>query len=152
MSEATLQADLQRELLRLTSTFSTGDVTICDWGILDGSSANAPYVIIDASDTFTASKAQSQWNQIWNIPFTLVVKFDDWDTSRADIAAKRQIVLAALRDTKNYNSASIALAWGLREIASESIDPVYDRYAANPNESLPVFLSQKMIATVEEIP
>ena len=152
MSEAIIQADIQRELLRLTSTFSAGDVTISDWGVLDGSSANAPYVIIDASGPFSLTRVQSQWIQVWNIPFALVVKFLDWDVSRADLAAKRETVLAALRDTKNYNSASIALAWGLREIGGAEISPVYDRYATNPSESLPVFLSQEMTATVEEMP
>ena len=151
MSEVDIQTDLQRELLNLTSIFQTGDVTIGDWSILDGSSANAPYAIIEMADDFSVSGAQSEWNGTTSIPFTLIVKFIDWDTSMLAFRDLRQSVIDALKSTMYYNSSSVTLGWGLRSIASASgIDPVYDRYEANPSESIPIFLSQRIILEVEE--
>lgn len=151
MSEATIQADLQRELLKLTSLFSTGDVVIGDWRVLDGSSDNAPYAIIEVSDSFSFAGAQAEWSGVYSIPFTLIVKFTDWDLSMLAMRDARQTVIDALKSTTFYNSASTALAWGLRSIASStSINPVYDRYDENDAESIPIFLSQQIILEVEE--
>ena len=152
MSESTLQADLQRELLRITSLFSAGDVTICDWGVLDGSSLSAPYAIIDVAEQFDMADATlRQWTNNWIIPFDLVVRFIDWDTSRLAIRDARATVIAALRDNTHYHASSTALAWGLRRIASGSpIEEIYDKYNENTAESLPAFLSQTINLEVEE--
>lgn len=151
MSEATLQADLQRELLRLSALFSTGDVVVSDWGILDGSSQAAPFVIIGVTDTFGLSGIGEQWSIIRQIPMALIVRFVDWDTSLLAFRDARQAVLDALVDVDRYNAASAGLAWGLRGItAGGTIDPVYDRYNESPAESLPVYLSQEIILEVEE--
>lgn len=150
MTEATLQADLQRELLRLTATFSSGDVTIGDWSVLDGSSLAAPFVIIEVADTFD-SNTENTWTTNWTIPFTLLVRFIDWDTSMLAMRDARATVLTALRDTTHYHASSTALAWGLRKLsAATGIDAVYDRYNENTAESIPVFLAQKINLEVEE--
>lgn len=152
MSESTLQADLQRELLKLTSLFSTGDVTICDWSVLDGSSLSAPFAIIDAAESFDMTDATlRQWTNAWVIPFDLVVRFIDWDTSRLAIRDARQTIINALRDNTHYSSSSSALAWGLRRISAGSpIEEIYDKYNENTAESLPAFLSQTINLEVEE--
>ena len=153
MSEAILQADIKRELLRITGTFSTGDVTINDWSILDGPNDKAPYVIIQSSDTIDVSQMQQESPLYsYTIPFTVVVQFDDWDTARAALQTARQTVVDWLADTANYVAASGRLAWGLRRIrALEPVSEIYDRYAENPDESLPIFLAHRLGATVEEI-
>jgi len=152
MSEAVLQADLQRELLRLTSTFSAGDVTINDRSILDGGNSNAPYVVIDSADDFRLEKVQEQWTAVWSIPFMLVVKFVDWDTSRHELSTTRQTVLDALKSVEDYSDSSALLAFGLTAINSETpIGEIYDRYLEENVEALPVFLAQRITLQVLEI-
>ena len=150
MSEATLQADLQREFLTLTSLFSNGDVTINDWNLLDGPNENAPYIIIENSDDFAIAAIQTSATRLWLIPFTLFVRFLDWGTSEAAFAAARQPVLDHLVN-KAYAAASGNLNFGIRSIrAGSPIGYVYDRYVENDAESLPVFLSQRIIVEVAE--
>jgi hypothetical protein len=153
MSEATLQADVQRELLRMTSTFSSGDVVISDWSVLDGSSQNAPFVIIEVADGFNIDGLQTrQWENIINIPITLFVRFIDWDTSMLAFRDARQSVLDGLAATSHYQSASAKLAWGLLGISSDGgINSVEDHYVENQSESLPIYLSQRFILEVKEV-
>lgn len=150
MSEATLQADLQREFLTLTSLFSTGDVTINDWNILDGPIGNAPYIIIENSDDFAIATIQTSSSRLWMIPFTLFVRFLDWSTSEVAFAAARQPVLDQLTGMA-YAAGSSQLNFGIRSIRSGGpIGYVYDRYVENDAESLPVFLSQRIIVEIAE--
>lgn len=150
MSEATLQADLQREFLRITPTFSTGDVTINDWSILDGPNANAPYIIIQSSDDFVIGSIQSVAKRAWSIPFMLVVRFQNWGTSEAELATTRQTVLDWLVN-KSFASQSGALNFGIRSIrAGTPIGYIYDRYVENETESLPAYISQTLIVDIAE--
>jgi hypothetical protein len=150
MSEATLQADLQREFLTLSSLFSTGDVVINDWDILDGPNENAPYIIIENSDDFAIATIQTSASRLWMIPFTLFVRFLDWSVSEVAFAAARQPVLDHLTALA-FQAASGNLNFGIRSIRSgSSIGYVYDRYVENDAESLPVFISQRMIVEIAE--
>ncbi len=150
MSEATVQADLQREFLTLSSLFTAGDVTINDWAVLDGPNVNAPYIVIENSDDFAIATIQTDPIPLWMIPFTLFVRFLDWGTSEAAFAAARQPVLDHLVN-KAYQAASGTLNFGIRSIRSGSpIGYVYDRYVENEAESLPVFLSQRIIVETAE--
>src|SRR5687768_6241012 len=105
VSEATLQADLQREFLSLSSVFSVGDVTVNDWNVLDGPIENAPYIIIENSDDFAIAAVQTDPIPLWMIPFTLFVRFLDWGMSEAAFASVRQPIVAHLIN-KNYQAAS----------------------------------------------
>ena len=150
MSEATLQTDLQREFLTLTSLFSAGDVTINDWNVLDGPNENAPYIIIENSDDVAIATIQTSPSRLWMIPFTLFVRFLDWGTSEAAFAAARQPVLDHMVN-RAYEAASGGLNFGIRSIRSGGpIGYVYDRYVENEPESLPVFLSQRLIVEIAE--
>ena len=153
MSEANLQVMMQTELLRITGTFSSGDVVINDWSILDGPNANAPYVNIQSSDTVSVENIQQEEPLTrYTIPFTVVVKFDDWDTARAALQTVRQTVIDWLKDTASFQDANGRLAWGLRSIRSlEPVSEIYDKYVENTEEALPVFLAHKLGAVVEEI-
>lgn len=152
MSESIIQADVQRELLAITSVFSSGDVTINDWSVLDGSSQGAPFAIIETTDDFTIEGMEDEPITRWQIPFNIIVRFIDWDTSMLAIRDLRQSVLDRLTKTVYYDPASTTLAWGLRGISSNTgISEVYDRYNENTAESLPVYLSQRIILDVEEI-
>lgn len=150
MSEATLQADLQREFLTLTSLFSSGDVTINDWNVLDGPNENAPYIVIENSDDFAIATIQTDPIPLWMIPFTLFIRFLDWGTSEAAFAAVRQPILDHLVN-KAYAAGSGNLNFGIRSIRSGSpIGYVYDRYVQEEAESLPVFISQRIIVETAE--
>ena len=151
MSEAVLQADLQRELLKITSLFSAGDVVINNWKILDQGNAQAPYVIIEHAEVFVTKFVRSQWSTEWNIPFSLVETFTDWDTTRNLVSVHRATILAALLDTDHYSEASGLLAFGISEIHGNSEVPVYDRYPENTVEAIPVFLAYRMSLIVQEI-
>ena len=151
MTEAVLQTDLQRELLRLTATFSAGDVVINDWSVLDGGNDKAPYVNIETAETFDVATVQSQFAVTWNIPFSLIVKFVDWDTSRNAIATHRATILTALMDVDHYHESSALLSYGIRSIRGVGEAPIYDRYPEEGVESLPVFLSYRMALTAIEI-
>ena len=153
MSEATLQADIQRELLRITGTFSSGDVVIDDWSVLDGPNANAPYVIILTSDTLSVTQIQTETPLFsYTIPFYVIVKFIDWDTSRAALGVARQTVINWLAAPDSFQAASGRLAWGMRSISAvEPVSEIYSRYEENPAESLPIFLAHKLAAVVEYI-
>jgi hypothetical protein len=150
MSEAILQADLQREFLTLTSLFSAGDVTINDWDVLDGPRANAPYIIIENSDDFAIATIQTSPSSLWFVPFSLFAAFLDWNTSEANFAVTRQPVLDHLTN-KAYAAASGNLNFGIRSIrAGSPIGYVYDRYVEEDTESLPVFLSQRFVVEIAE--
>ena len=150
MSEAILQADLQREFLTLSSLFSAGDVTINDWDVLDGPRENAPYIIIENSDDFAIATIQTSPSSLWFIPFSLFVSFLDWNTSEANFTTTRQPVLDQLVN-KAYAAASGNLNFGIRSVRSGSpIGYVYDRYVEEDAESLPVFLSQRFIVEIAE--
>jgi len=153
MSEAIIQADLQRELLRLTTTFSFGDVTIDNWSVLDGSSQNAPYAIIETADDTILTDIQSDSSGVMQIPFWIFVVFSDWGSSASELGVLRDTIVAALRKVENYQAASAALGWGLRTIKSGSpVGEYYNKYDENLSENIPVFRTQLIILEVEETP
>lgn len=153
MSEAILQADLQRELLRLSSTFSSGDVTIDDWSILDGSSQNAPFVIIETADDTTHVDIQSDESSTIQIPFWIFVRFLNWGSSAEALRDVKDTIISALRKVENYLPASSVLGWGLRTIRSGSpVGEYYNKYDENLSENIPVFRTQLIILEVEETP
>jgi len=152
MSEATILTQLQTELRRLASTFASADVTVNDWGVLDGPSSAAPFAIIEASDDFTVDEIQASWSALWSIQVTLIVKFDDWDTAKAALTTVRQTVINHLVDVEHMQSANGSLAVGIESVRSDGgIAAVYDKYNENAAEALPVFLAQRLIITVGEM-
>lgn len=152
MSEATLATCLQNVLLTL-NIFSAGDVTINNWGVLDQSSAKAPYVIIEIADTFDLENLQnSSITENWSLLFTLVERFDDWDTSLTVLSADREAILAKLANTSSYGSSNDELALGIRSIHSDGeIRRIYSSNVSNPADALPVFIAQRVRLEVETI-
>jgi hypothetical protein len=151
MSEAVLQADLQRELLRLTTLFSTGDVVINDATVLDGGNDKAPYVNIENAETFNIGGIETQWNSSWSIPFSLIEKFTDWDATRNLLATHRATILNALVDTAKYLDASGYLSVMLQQIRGVGEEWYYDHYLAEGEEALPVFIGYRMIMVAGEV-
>lgn len=152
MSEATLQADLARELETLTSLFGTADVVVNDWSILDGPRENAPYILIQNAESFHVEAVQTGWSITWEIPFLLIESFSDWTATWNNLRDHRQAVIDKLKNVDGYNASSSRLAWGLRDIRNEDgIKDMYDRYVQEESEAIPVYQYQKIVLVVEEI-
>jgi hypothetical protein len=151
MSEITIAQSLQRVLQGMT-LFADADVVINDWGVLDGPNAAAPYVIIETADDFTLTDIAAAPRATWNIPFTLVERFTDWDNAKSALMTDRDSILAVLENVAAIDGATNnALAWGLRAIRNDGpIAGIYDRYPSDDREALPAFLSQRLIAVVDE--
>jgi hypothetical protein len=147
MTEKTIQEALQTVLLA-TSTFSTGDVTINDWGVLDNSTANAPYVVIETADDFESLFRVDSDENTYQVILNLIERFVDWDTSKTAFRDTREIVRAALA-----NPANAVSGLAVRDVRSGgAISPIYESYgqAEIQPDALPVFLFQRLIAECQE--
>lgn len=158
MSEATLQADLQRELLTITGSFSAGDVTINDMDVLSGPTDNAPYAIVETADDFELELIDTQWSNTWQIPLLLVVFFTDSDAAQNALTTLRDAVIAKLLNKGGFSASSSKLTWGLRGIRNAGpTDYIYDSAKVRAAEDqdleppLPTYITQRLVATVQEI-
>ena len=151
MNESTLLTQLQAELLTLSTLFSSGDVVLNDWGILDKSTVNAPYILIEAPDTVNMKELNTDApSGEVQIPFYLITAFVDWDTSKTDFVAKRVAVMDHLAHVEDYLPANGILSFGVVGInTATDVIGVYDHYSEKMIEALPIFLSQKFVITVE---
>ena len=133
-------------LLRGVAEFDADDVTICDWRVLDGSSMLAPFAILEPSDEFSVVWNTSAAEATWNPIVSLIVRFVEWDESKAELYQVRQAIIDALDSGPGQT-----LGLAVREIRSDgAIGEIYDRYNQNPEESIPVYLVQRMIIRCEE--
>lgn len=150
MDDSTLLTQLQAQLRTLTPTFSTTDVVINDWSILDGPSSNAPYALIETPDEIEILEIESdaQYTLV-AIPLYLIVRFLDWTTSKNDFLSLRTTVLNHLSSPGDFAKNQGQLGAIIRKIRSGSdVIGIYDRYEENERESLPVFLTQQLLIDV----
>jgi hypothetical protein len=151
MTEKDVQSQLQNELLTLTTLFSTGDVVINDWSVLDGPTAKAPFVIIEDSGTVEVGNPQVFSPTTWVLPFTIVVAFRNWAESLNSFRDTRQAVLSHLQAVDSFAGVNGALAVGIREIRSQGeILSVFLKYTEDAANALPTFLAQDFILTISE--
>lgn len=151
MSEATIQSGLQTAIQAM-SEFASADVVINDWGILDQSTGNAPYVLIENSDDFSSEQDTQEPVTVWSIPITLIEAFTDWETSLNNLRTRRQAIIDKI------NSSDIRTAGGLeatniRRIYNDGpITPVEERGMSDIEReyAVPVFLTQRIILEAEE--
>lgn len=158
MSEALIQTALKNELLTLSSTFAAGDVTINDTHILDGPPDNAPFAIVESADDFSLIRAETQWENTWEMPVSLFVLYTDSDDANNALTTLRDTVLAHLSNPANLSDTNIALKWGIQSVRpSGPIEVWYEAARAAEAEAsetalpLPLFLGQRLIVTVLEI-
>jgi len=147
MSEKTIQEALQTVLVA-SATYSSGDVTINDWGVLDGPTANAPYVVIQTADDFNVSFSVASDESTWSEILNLVVRFVDWDTTLTAFRDNRQSTISALSSPAN---GTVGLA--VRNVRSGGpIVPIYETYADADiqADALPAFLTQPIVADCQE--
>jgi hypothetical protein len=147
MTEKTIQEALQTVILA-SSSFSTGDVTINDWGVLDGPTASAPFVVIETADEFESLFRVDSDENTYQVILNVIVRFVDWDTSKTAFRDTREVVRAALSSPANA-TAGLAVR-GVR--SGGPISPIYETYADSEiqADALPVFLSQQIIAECQE--
>ena len=151
MSEYTVQQGIQTAI-RAMDEFADADVVINDWGILDQSSANAPYVLIENSDDFNAEQDTQEPVTVWSIPVNLIEAFSDWDTTLNNFRTRRQAIIDKI------NSGTVRSAGGLdatnvRRVYNDG--PIYhieDKSLSDEQarEALPVFIGQRIILETEE--
>lgn len=154
-TEAAIQAGIQTGLQALAA-FNGASIVINDWGVLDQSSALAPYVIISTADEFEARKDTAATQTRWTIPLELCERFTDWPTTLGNIRDRRQAII------DQFNSVTIPPAMraaggieGLtidRVFSGGPIAAYYDRYltAAQMAEALPIFLRQTILLECQE--
>lgn len=151
MSEKSIQEDMQ-DTIQSMSPFANSDVVINDWSILDGPVSNAPYVIIENSDTIESRQDVKTANTKWNIPIRLIERFVDWTPSLNSFRDNRQALIDQFNGTEDYRSAG-ASATTADVIRSDGpIDHIYEEYGEpeiDP-EAVPLFISQRLLFEFEE--
>ncbi len=152
VTEKTIQEAFQTAL-RALSNFADADVTINDWSVLDGSVDNAPYVIIENADDWDSVQQTVTAVDNMRIPFTLVVKLaaDTWKTALDNFRDARQAIKDCFQGTGRsaFGYAGVYIPrirpdGPVGYIYSPDVDPEQQPYAT------PLFISQRMIAEVEE--
>ena len=149
MSETAIQSGLQTAF-RAMARFSSADVVINDWRILDGNIAGSPYILIENADTMNSRQDAPTPVTTWDIPVTIYRQFADWNTTMGSLRDDRQAVV------DNINSSDVRSAGGLQvsinAVRSEGREDVYDIY--NPSEfdaeKEPTFIGYRLILVCEE--
>lgn len=152
MSELAIQEGIQ-DILQAMSEFADADVVINDWGLLDQSNSNAPYVIISNADDFVSRQDVKTPETTWQIPVTLCEAFSDWPTTLNNLRARRQAIIDEFNTVGDNRSANGLAAVTIDEIRNDGpIQPYYGPYvpAEAQAEVLPQFLNQTLILTVQE--
>lgn len=152
MSEKLIAEGIQT-ILQAMADFASGDVTINDWGILDGSRSAAPYVIIQTSDDFISRQDASSQVETWSIKIHLFTEFQGWD-ALTDFRDTRQAIIDEFNEVGTNRAAGQAGLTDTRELRNEGeIDYVYRSYEDDDEEEVsdPNFVHQVIIfETFEE--
>ncbi len=151
LSELEIQQAIQTAI-QATTGFSSADVTINDWSVLDGPIENAPYAVISDADDFVNRQDVQTPTASWDEVVQLYEYFTDWPTTLNNFRTHRQAII------DKFNSGSIRSAGGqggidITEIKNLGpIMPYYGPYI-DPNqqpESLPQFIYQTLVVHCEE--
>lgn len=152
MSEKLIAEGIQT-ILQGMADFSAGDVTINDWGILDGSRSAAPYVVIQTSDDFVSRQDASSQVEVWGIKMHLFTEFQGWD-ALDDFRDTRQAIVDEFNEAGTNRAAAQSGLTDTRELRNEGeIDYAYKRYEDDDEEEVsdPDFVHQVIIfETFEE--
>lgn len=149
MSEATIQTGVQTILQGVTG-FASASIVINDWSILDKSNSGSPYVLIETADNFVSRRDTMTNNNRWDIPLFLIERFIGWEDTLNNLATHRQAIIDEFNEVgSNRSPGGGAITADV--IRNEGrIVPLYDAYAVNKNEAIPIFLAQRIILEIEE--
>ena len=153
MSEKTVMEGLQT-LILVMAQFSSGDVVINDWDVLDGEMAKSPFVIISNSDNILARKDTASAVTKWQIKVTLYQEFvENWKDAYNSFRTNRQALIDTMNITDNRSADGIS-GVTIDEIRPSTplqiwVDP------GTPSELqgtvMPLFISQEFIFDTEEM-
>jgi len=150
VSELTIQEAFQSALQAL-SRFEDSDVVINSWEVLDQSTDNAPYVIIENSDDWDSLQETVTVTNNYRLPFTLVVKLaaDTWTIAMNNFRDTRQAIIDAFTGSGRsaFGQAGVYVQrirpdGPIGYIYSPDVDPEQQPYAT------PLFVSQRIIADI----
>lgn len=150
MSELSVAQSLQT-LLRTTTisterVFSDSDVTINNWSVLDGSFANAPYIVIETSEEFDSRQDTYTPNTRWQMPVYLVIHYTSRDQAHNDIMTIRQAIIDKLNSGgRTGNGITID-----RIYSSGGFIEIYDKYIPENEIVDPDYIAQTIMFDVEE--
>lgn len=147
-TEFQLQEGVQT-CLRTLSAFSNADVTINDWSILDGSSANAPFLIIENSETFEDRQSVKTPGTVWQLPVVLYERFVNWKDTSNNFRLHRQAILDAFDNADgNFRTAGGLPGVMINRIRSSEAPGAVFHPDIDPRlrpDADPLFLAQKLI-------
>jgi hypothetical protein len=151
VTETQIQAGL-KTALQAMAEFADASVVINDWGVLDGTTENAPYVIITTSDDFTSRQDSPSANDTYNIPVTLFEAFTDWPTTLNHLQARRTAIITLANQGGTFRSAGQLESVTINAVRSGSrILPYYEPglSADEMREATPQFLMQEIVLETE---
>lgn len=152
MTEATIQAGIQ-DVIQSMIEFANADVVINDWGILDQSSSDAPYVLITSADNFTSRQDVTTAETTYEIPVMLIERFTDWKETYDNLTTRRDAILTKFNAVGTARSADGLTATTVDVIRpAGEITQLYDSYLSPEElaEALPTFIAQTLIFEVTE--
>lgn len=98
MNEIQILESIQ-SLLQADSSFQADSVTIHNWTILDGPTANAPFVILEMADEieFELKASLGLFEERFTLILNLWVGFKEWETALEDLSTVRDTVIELLK-------------------------------------------------------
>ncbi len=152
MSEETVMEGLQTLILAMDE-FSSEDVVINDWDVLDGEMAKSPFVIISNSDDFVARQDTVSAVTQWQIKVTLYQEFvANWKDAYNSFRTNRQALIDAMNITDNRSADGMS-GVTIDEIRPSSplqiwVDPGTSKELQGT--AMPLFISQELIFDTKE--
>ena len=150
MSEQSIHTATQATLKSIES-FQNASIVINDWTVLDDSTQNAPYVIIQTADEFRSEQPTMSVKTRWDVYLNLIVRFEDDETTYNEVRRLRQTIIDEFNLVGGNRSAGGAENVTADVIRNGSdILGRYDRNIGNDPEADPLFLGQLIILEVRE--
>lgn len=155
MTSNVTEADIANGLqtaIQAMAEFADADVVVNDWGVLDGSVSQAPYVIITTADDFTSRQDAPSANDTYSIPVTLFEAFTDWPTTLTNFRTRRSALITLANAGGTFRSAGQLESVTINAVRSGGkILPYYQPGLTSEEmqEATPQFLMQEIIFDTE---
>lgn len=150
-TEQLIQEGIQ-DLIQAMAVFANADVVINEWGILDQSTASAPYVIIGNSHDFSSRRDITTANTKWQIQLMLVEAFSDWPETYNNFRNRRQALIDEFNTTDNRSANGIESVT-IDEIRPDGpIEGWFPPYLSTEElaQAVPTYIFQRMIVDTED--
>ena len=148
MSEQTIAEGIQG-ILQEISGINDSSITLSDWAVQDGSFDNAPFIRIDVAEAFSARQDNMATETEWEIPVTILINFEDWDTSHLELRNVRQSIIDKFNEQGTNRAAGLDQVDIVEIRSTTDIEPVLPEYQEFEDAD-PIFLAQVLIFEVME--